>query len=74
MPSIGSPLLPWVDKSLVANGHPQCAKIVARGRRQKPRPKSWDALAREVSELADGDVSAEWLRLNFGHLDKAAGQ
>lgn len=70
MPAVGSPILPWVDRSLKAAGHPACARIVTRGRRQTPR-KSWDAIAREISALAGGDVSGEWVRLNFSHLDPA---
>ncbi len=68
---MASPTLPWIDKALAANGHPSCEEIVAAGRRSEPR-LSWEALAREISTKAGGDVSLTWVRKTFLHLDDAA--
>lgn len=68
---MASPTLPWIDKALAANGHPSCEEIVAAGRRAQPR-KSWEVLAREITNKAGGEVSLTWVRKTFLHLDEAA--
>jgi hypothetical protein len=66
-----SHVLPWIDRALKAKRRPSCETIVADGRNRQPRPMSWAALAREISNMAGHDVSGETLRLHFGHLDAA---
>ncbi|MEZ5409546.1 MAG: hypothetical protein R2761_16070 [Acidimicrobiales bacterium] len=68
---MASPSLPWIDKALAANGHPSCEEIVTAGRHADPR-LSWEALAREISAKAGGDVSLHWVRKTFLHIDDLA--
>lgn len=68
---MASPTLPWIDRALDAGGHPSCEEIVSAGRRADPR-KSWGTLAHEISTMAGGTVSHEWVRKTFGHLDETA--
>lgn len=65
-----SAVLPWIDLTLEAKGHPPTGVIVAEGRSQQPRPKSWDAMAQDISERTGGYVTGETLRYHFGHLDE----
>lgn len=67
---MASPTLPWIDRALEASGSPSCLEIVTAGRSADPR-KSWEALAREISDKAGGSVSHEWVRKTFGHVDEA---